>query len=332
MKKISVIVPVYNGEKYVEKCVEHLMKEKDFFHELIVVNDGSQDNTKDILKRYESDEKIVVISQDNSGVSAARNRGIEASTGDWIVFCDVDDEINEGYLCDIAKTLEEETEADLFCYARGKVGCSDVGIAEHDFDKGKAVLLSLGRDVDNLLNDYIFMSVWSKVFKREILDANRIRFNEKVSYAEDVLFLLQYLLKTKKVCLIHRGYYFYLPNDEGACKHGGSVKDYDGFFEFDREMRHVFKEASFLKDEAVQETLRKYMFSFGRIMCGRVVKGTVGEKMALRSRMVKDICKEMTHYREGASVKQRLICGLKTRLTYLYILVSDREHTRGGKL
>lgn len=325
MQNISVIVPVYNGEKYVEKCVERLISEKDFLHEIIIVNDGSKDNTEELLRRYEMDEKILIINQDNKGVSAARNCGIRACTGEWVVFCDVDDEINDGFFCDIINSLEDGLGADLICYAKGEIGSDESGVCVRNFDKKKAFLLSLGCDVDNLLNDYIFMSVWSKVFKRDILVANRIEFNEKISYAEDVLFLLQYLLKTRTINLIHRGYYLYLPNEEGACMRGGSIRDYEGFFEFDENFwKIVNSDESLMHDDKIKSVEEDYLFNIARIMCGRVVRGTKSFPLEERSKMVKNICDRTKSYYKKASVKVKFAFWFKRYFTWLYIVANRR--------
>src|SRR5690606_18456015 len=90
--KISVIIPVYNGEKYLENCIKSLQNQTLKEIEFIFINDGSNDNTLSILKKYENDPRIKVFSQINKGVSAARNKGIQKATGEYIGFLDCDDE------------------------------------------------------------------------------------------------------------------------------------------------------------------------------------------------------------------------------------------------
>ena len=89
MIKVSVVVSVYNGEKYIEKCIKSILRQSYKNIELIVVNDGSIDKTKKILDKYK--ESIVVINKNNTGVSDSRNRGIDKATGEYIMFCDADD-------------------------------------------------------------------------------------------------------------------------------------------------------------------------------------------------------------------------------------------------
>lgn len=325
MTKVSVVVPIYNGEKYVKKCINRLLDEKEFISEIVVVDDGSRDRTREILEDYKHEKAVVVVSQENRGVSAARNSAIEACKGEWVVFCDVDDDIRPGYFEDIASTLDKKTETDFVCFARGSVGDTDKGEGEPDFDKRKAIILSLGHPIGKYLDEYIFMSVWSKAFRKDIILNNGIAFNEKITYAEDVLFLLEYLTCCGRIDLIHRGYYVYLPNEEGACMHGGSIKDYEGFFEFDDNFWKIISRDDSLKEDCELETIaEEYLINFGKIMCGRVVRGTKGYPLKKRVGMVKDICERMKNYSKKISVKLKLVLWIKVNFTMLYIMANGR--------
>ena len=88
MSKISVIIPVYNGEKYIQRCVDSVLNQTYSDIEIIVINDGSTDNTENILKSYSN---IVLINKENEGVSKARNTGLSLAKGDYVYFCDADD-------------------------------------------------------------------------------------------------------------------------------------------------------------------------------------------------------------------------------------------------
>ena len=107
--KLSIIIPVYNTEKYIKQCIESVTAIKDIETEIIVVNDGSTDSSKDILEEYtEKNDRIKVITQKNQGASAARNTGIKASTGDYIYFLDSDDWIDTVSFEKIIKELEND--------------------------------------------------------------------------------------------------------------------------------------------------------------------------------------------------------------------------------
>ena len=107
--KLSIIIPVYNTEEYIRQCIDSVINIKNIETEIIAVNDGSTDRTKDILEEYtEKDDRIKVITQENQGASAARNTGIKASTGDYIYFLDSDDWVDTVSFEKIIRQLEDD--------------------------------------------------------------------------------------------------------------------------------------------------------------------------------------------------------------------------------
>ena len=106
--KFSIIVPVYNVEKYIEKCLESILNQTYDNFEIIVINDGSTDNSKKILDNYKTNKKIKIINQDNQGLSIARNNGLGAASGDYILFIDSDDYIEEELLSTLNKNINNE--------------------------------------------------------------------------------------------------------------------------------------------------------------------------------------------------------------------------------
>lgn len=169
MPKISVIVPVYNGEKFISKCLDSLLSQNLNDIEIIVINDGSIDKTENIVKqRALSDTRITLISQENSGVSSARNRGIRAAKGDYIAFCDSDDIFD----CDFLEKL----------YTLGKKENLDIV-------KGSTILVdATGKERIDPENSRIvdisdFNSKWfSAIYRRELLSRFNITFPEEISY------------------------------------------------------------------------------------------------------------------------------------------------------
>lgn len=100
MKKISVIIPVYNTEKYIDKCINSVLQQ-DLETEIIVVNDGSTDNSKKIIEKYK--DKIIYLEKENGGLSDARNYGLKYATGEYVAFLDSDDFIEKGFIFKIRK-------------------------------------------------------------------------------------------------------------------------------------------------------------------------------------------------------------------------------------
>ena len=139
----SVIIPVYNGEKFIDNAISSVMSQTYSDYELIIVNDGSKDNTATVLEKYESNPKITVISQENGGVSKARNNGISHAKGSHIVFLDADDEWENYHLETMSKLIDKYPSAGLYgTFTRTELVNGDV-ISECNFfkDKEEAVFL-----------------------------------------------------------------------------------------------------------------------------------------------------------------------------------------------
>ena len=116
----SVIVPVYNVEKYIEKCIESIFNNQINDVEIIIVNDGSTDNSRNIINKYAERDNIVIIDQENAGLSAARNSGLKIAKGEYILFLDSDDYLEPEAL-DILYKVVCESRADLYVFARKEV-------------------------------------------------------------------------------------------------------------------------------------------------------------------------------------------------------------------
>lgn len=205
---ISIIVPVYNAEKTIEKCLNSLLTQKDVKLEIICINDGSEDNTLNILKTYENKyNNIVVVSQQNKGVSKTRNLGIDIAKGDYIMFVDADDFLKENSL----RTIDLSEQLDLYKF--GYAYSYKNVYQENSFGNRKIVINEnncnqVFVDVMNNINENM---VWAQLYKREILDG--IRFDTNIFYAEDILFNSYVLRKIKTLEYIDSIIYFYERQD-----------------------------------------------------------------------------------------------------------------------
>ncbi|MDY3343588.1 MAG: glycosyltransferase family 2 protein, partial [Lachnospiraceae bacterium] len=111
--KVSVIIPAYNNETYIEKCLQSVTEQSYENLEILVINDGSSDRTEELIRKWQqADERIQLLTQINSGVSVSRNRGIDTATGTYLTFVDADDYIGKDYIRDLVN-LAEEKNADL---------------------------------------------------------------------------------------------------------------------------------------------------------------------------------------------------------------------------
>lgn len=195
--KVSVIIPVYNAEKYLPKCLDSVLNQTLKEIEVICVNDKSPDNCNKILKNYaKKDPRILVINhQENKGTSAARNTGLNAAKGEYIRFCDDDDTMNPR-ACEISYRKAKDENADIL------------------YD---------GMSYEKVLAGPIYYdvhwSVWSGVYKRVFLNKNNLRFYEPIrQYGEDRLFNMVCIPKAKKIVCIKNKLYNYRCNDDGFSK------------------------------------------------------------------------------------------------------------------
>ncbi len=216
--KVSIVVPVYNGETYISSFIKCINDQKYHNLEVIFVDDGSSDKTPEILDEYaKKDGRFTVIHKANGGPSSARNCGIDRSTGEYIAFFDIDDEFSEYAISDnVQMAIQNDSELVMWnfkmvCldiqkeYIR-KVGNSFSGDAESFFTK---YLISV-------LDNEMFNPPWNKLIKRCVLKDNNIRFNEDYSIYEDILFSYQLMQRVNKISVNDNVYYDYIIKESGS--------------------------------------------------------------------------------------------------------------------
>ncbi len=216
--KISVIVPVYNAEKYIGRALDSVLGQTYSNWEIILVNDGSTDNSENICRLYLKDERVNIISQKNQGVCVARNRGIQNATGDVIVFLDADDYFCADAFGVIASQWSTDTEFIVFGYNE---------IHENKKVLAKSIMDLVDSDKKIMKNNVQLLmcrtddwgAPWGKVFSRKILQDNQIAFVDGIFLNEDRLFNLQYLKQIDTVKYIDKKIYnYYLSNDSVTSK------------------------------------------------------------------------------------------------------------------
>lgn len=190
--KISIIIPVYNLENTIEKCINSI-KNQDYDNwECIIINDGSLDNSLNIIENLIiNDSRFRVITKENQGVGEARNDGIKIAKGDWICFVDGDDWVNKNYLSNFLKINSKDINTlSISGFIREDINGNSIGIKE--FLPNKRFKLSFGSYEDYktlLLNGYPV----NKLFSKEIIRKNKLFFNKNISLGEDHEFVLKYL-------------------------------------------------------------------------------------------------------------------------------------------
>lgn len=189
MKRISLIVPVYNGEKYLEAMARSVLEQNWENLQIIFSDDGSLDRSLEILKELEAEHpQVTVVTGENRGVSSARNRALALADGDYIGFADSDDLLEPGYLDALVKLLEE-TGADVACCGFTRIYEAS-GAVDHMPKKSSPVTVTDREGFRALLlrPDGYTTVMWNKLFRREVLldgDGEFIRFNEDIHIVED---------------------------------------------------------------------------------------------------------------------------------------------------
>lgn len=188
---ISIVIPVYNAELYLEECISSILRQTYVYFELILIDDGSTDNSLIICRSFEKkDSRIEVFHQDNSGVSSARNLGIRLAHGEYICFVDADDWIDETYISSFVKSLVKNRNLDLCVqglksFENGKIVC----------EKSFTEALFESRDILAALEGGLihFRGPYCKLFKISVLRCYNIEFPIELSYGEDSIFYLRYV-------------------------------------------------------------------------------------------------------------------------------------------
>lgn len=209
---ISIIVPVYNTEKWLAECVNSLLNQTYQNIEILLIDDGSKEACAKLCDSF-TDERVRVFHQKNAGVSSARNKGIDESKGEYICFVDSDDVVDKNYCWYMLEALEK-TNMDI-CACRYN---SFVDAYITDVDKGVVKIINKSDKWSNVLHNESSIEgyLWNKMFARRIV--GDIRFNKQLSMCEDQLFCFQVLDKTTDVIYIDSPLYHYRDNVGGVTK------------------------------------------------------------------------------------------------------------------
>lgn len=203
MDKISIIVPIYNAEDYLNDCITNLINQTHANLEIILINDGSTDNSFAICEKYaKTDSRITIINQYNKGVSSARNAGIKESTGRYIMFCDSDD-VASPYWC--------ETMFNAILLNPNSLNVANI-------TRDIAILTNKSVNLNEIASEIKYYNLFkkglsgythNKIYNANIIKSNNIYFDEKYSVGEDVKFNIEYLKFCKNIIYIDSLLYFY---------------------------------------------------------------------------------------------------------------------------
>lgn len=209
-KKISIIVPIYNSEKYLKKCIDSILQQTYYNLEILLIDDGSTDKSKKICDEYKKkDSRIVFLSKNNTGVADTRNFGIKNSTGEYIGFVDSDDFIE--------KNMFENLINNIIIYNADISICNFINNKEEKKENGDVKVLDRDETLKSVLvNDEISGFLWNKLYKKEILENFKIELNKNISICEDLLFNCNYIKNIKKAVFTEQRLYHYIKRIDSA--------------------------------------------------------------------------------------------------------------------
>lgn len=217
---VSIIIPIYNNERYLEKCLDSVLKQTYQEIEILLIDDGSTDNTPDICTDYvHKDQRFKYYRQDQKGVSSARNLGLSESKGAYITFIDSDDFVNENHI--------EILSSEMIHHDMTIVGYTEIGNKSKAWINGSNEILNKNGLIDSILrNTSVFSGPCNKMYKKKIIDEFQLSFYEDIKYGEDLVFNIEYSLKSDSGYIINQSTYTYLKHLEGAT---GKIQSVDKF-------------------------------------------------------------------------------------------------------
>lgn len=212
---VSIIVPVYNAQARLAGCLESILAQKYHNLEVLVVNDGSRDDSLSILNSYaQKDKRLVVVDKENKGVSATRNLGMQLAKGEYLQFVDSDDRLDENATRLLVEKAQEHN-ADLvishYCHVAGdKIGV--YGFINHaGMMDQKAFALGLMEEPAS----FYYGVMWNKLYRAELIREHRIECSEELAWSEDFLFNLEYIRYAHRFVALKTPVYYYVRNDQG---------------------------------------------------------------------------------------------------------------------
>jgi glycosyltransferase involved in cell wall biosynthesis len=205
--KISLIIPIYNSEKFLVRCLDSILSQLYNDFEVILINDGSTDHSFEICKRYTLlDARFKVYSKENGGVSSARNFGLYKAVGSYVVFVDSDDYLAPLFLKSYMDSLTLK-QTDIIC--QGYVNVFDDKLINRVLKKADYTYSDISEGIYELELNECLSSVWNKIFRLDIIEKNNLSFSENINMGEDKLFVLSYMQFASSLSVLDSCYYFY---------------------------------------------------------------------------------------------------------------------------
>lgn len=301
---ISVIIPVYNAEKYLEKCLKNVINQTYKNIEIILINDGSIDNSGIICDEYKNkDNRIKVFHTKNNGVSAARNLGIENSKGDYIIFIDADDYIE---LNAFEEILTKNNNYDFITFSYYKLMKDDKICYDN---RNKIEILKKEEALIKIMDDRYFQGfACNKLFKRSIIIENKLYFDENIKINEDLLFCVNFLEKSSAIAYYSKPLYYYRQLTTSAIHSKDAKKYVTALLAYEK------IEKIYIKNNIDKELFYINFFSLNLVLKELLIKGKDKTK-------IKEINDNLKKYRKVVFYSKEICIKKKLKLIIKYLFI-----------
>ena len=214
---VSVIIPVFNSEKTLKRCISSILQQTFTSLDIICVDDGSTDSSKEILEYYRNfDSRIRVISIEHQGLSAARNMGLQEIHGQYVAFCDSDDYVSERWIEELLKTIELY-ESDVAICGFKRVSYDEEYVGERFITCQEGLCGSI--DLWSVFKNHLLTPAWNKLYSSEVIRQNRILFDESMINCEDLAFNISYMMNAVNgYAVVSETLYFYRNSPKSLSK------------------------------------------------------------------------------------------------------------------
>lgn len=214
---ISIIIPIYNAEKYLRRCLDSVLRQKNVVTEIILVDDGSTDSSGNICEEYVANHSnIICIHIKNSGPSTAKNVGYDAASGEYVAFIDSDDEIKQEMFSTMLHSGYKHN-ADIVCCNYIQVD-EEGNISHTNYTDQEYVLTQDEALKAILIKDKIYSQCWTKIYKHDTMNLHHVRNTEGLKTEEDFIYNIQAFACSKTVCIVDKPLYIYTHRSKSLSK------------------------------------------------------------------------------------------------------------------
>lgn len=323
MELVSIIVPVYNGEKYIDNCVRFIQAQTYRNLEVIFVNDGSSDNSRKVCEAaIAADDRFYLINKENGGTASTRNKGLENAHGKYVTFLDVDDEYSPYIIEKMVREMEKNTADLVVCGYYFKIEEKKQQKIVTTYLEEKKYPYSVFPDFDAMRKEYIdlwdndmFSNVWNKMYRMETIQKYKMRYRDGHVYTEDRVFNRLFLSRCATVVILDECLYYYVRERVGST----TEKYREDYFEIRnkeyKEFKQHFQEMKIWNEKSREYTCREFIERIAGC-----IENIFHAKGALTSREKYSIIYNMLHHPDVREAIRYARCrSLKMRIFVLPI-------------